>query len=108
MYTLYERKYYMKTTLIHVYLLIASIICIIVPVVFIYATLFLISLLLFYLITGDDKILYRVPVFSGYHTAGAWHKGIDTLQSKRKSLKKSIYIIFRERRIARYRIADFC
>ena len=98
----------MKTTLIHVYLLIASIICIIVPVVFIYATLFLISLLLFYLITGDDKILYRVPVFSGYHTAGALHKGIDTLQSKPKSLKKSIYIIFGERRIARYRIADFC
>lgn len=98
----------MKTTLIHVYLLIASIICIIVPVVFIYATLFLISLLLFYLITGDDKILYRVPVFSGYHTAGALHKEIDTLQSKRKSLKKSIYIIFGERRIARYRIADFC
>jgi len=103
----------MKTTLIHVYLLIASIICIIVPVIFIddiciYATLFLISLLLFYLITGDDKILYRVPVFSGYHTAGALHKGIDTLQSKRKSLKKSIYIIFWERRIARYRIADFC
>ena len=98
----------MKTTLIHVYLLIASIICIIVPVVFIYATLFLISLLLFYLITGDDKILYCAPLFSGYHTAGALHKGIDTLQSKPKSLKKSIYIIFGERRIARYRIADFC
>ena len=100
----------MKTTLIHVYLLIASIICIIVPVIFIddiciYATLSVISLLLFYLITGDDKILYRVPVFSGYHTVGALHKGIDTLQSKRKRPEKLIYTIFRERRTPRHRKA---
>jgi len=95
----------MKTTLIHVYLLIASIICIIVPVVFIYATLFLISLLLFYLITGNDEILYRVPVFSGYYTALALHKGIDTLQSKRKRPEKLIYTIFRERRTPRHRKA---
>ena len=101
----------MKTTLIHVYLLIASIICIIVPVIFIddiciYTTLFLISLLLFYLITADDEILYCTPVFSGYYTAWALHKGIDTLQSKRKRPEKLIYTIFRERRTPRHRIAD--
>lgn len=101
----------MKTTLIHVYLLIASIICIIVPVVFIddiciYATLSLISLLLFYLITGDDEILYCAPIFSGCYTAWALYKGIDKLQSKRKDLEKSIYAIFQERRTPRHRIAD--
>ena len=89
----------MKTTLIHVYLLIASIICI-------YATLSVISLLLFYLITADDEILYCTPVFSGYYTAWALHKGIDTLQSKRKRPEKLIYTIFRERRTPRHRIAD--
>ena len=98
----------MKTTLIHVYLLIASIIGIIVPVVFIddiciYATLSLISLLLFYLITGDDEILYCASVFSGYYTAWALHKGIDKL-SKRKRPEKVIDTIFRERRTPRHRI----
>ena len=109
MYTICERKYYMKTTLVYAYLFITSIICIIVPVVFIdgiciYATLSLISLLIFYLIAGDTEILYCAPVFSRYYTAWALHKGIDKLQSKRKRPEKVIDTIFRERRTTRHRI----
>lgn len=114
----------MKTKIVHVYLISTSIICIIVPVVFIddkryipfaffatffiiltlyqilqnrikltysliffciYATLSLISLLIFCLGTKDDEILFCAPIFSGYYTAWILYKTIDKLRSKKKN-----------------------